>query len=328
MKKIRLAFAGLRHGHIWALHQAVLDKSDVFEVAGAWETFPESLVTAKEHGLDVRYKNFEELIADPDVDAVAIGDYYGARGKEAIAALKAGKHVISDKPLCTTLDELKIIRTLAKEKDLAVGIMLDLRDNANFTAALSLVKEGAVGKVNNIMFGAQHPLMYGTRPMWYFEEGKHGGVINDIAIHGIDLARILTGSDVKTVNGARCWNFYAKEVPAFKDSAQFMVEMADGAGVMADVSYAAPNSCGFGMPSYWRFQICGDKGTVVFDYASDGVMLYKDGNADGQKIEKKAPECTYLDCFAADVSGEKRYTDGYLDATEQTLTIQRYADAQ
>ena len=67
--------------------------------------------------------------------------------------------------------------------------------------------------------------MYGRRPDWYFEKGKHGGVINDLAIHGIDLVRLFTDSDVEQVLSARSWNFYANEEPAFLDSAQFMLKM-------------------------------------------------------------------------------------------------------
>ena len=104
--------------------------------------------------------------------------------------------------------------------------------------------------------------MYGKRPGWYFEEGKHGGTINDIAIHGIDLLRYLTGSGVKVINAARTWNAFAKSAPAFCDSAQFMVTLENGAGVIADVSYSSPDSFGYLMPTYWQFCVWCDRELV------------------------------------------------------------------
>ena len=54
--------------------------------------------------------------------------------------------------------------------------------------------------------------------MWYFEEGKHGGTINDIAIHGIDLLRFITGKEFTKVNFAKTWNAFADKEPEFKES--------------------------------------------------------------------------------------------------------------
>lgn len=60
--------------------------------------------------------SYDDILRDDAVEAVAIGDYYGVRGKLISAALKAGKHIICDKPICTDLAELETIETLAKEK--------------------------------------------------------------------------------------------------------------------------------------------------------------------------------------------------------------------
>ncbi len=68
------------------------------------------------------------------------------------------------------------------------------------------------------------------------EEGKHGGTINDIAVHALDLIPWITGHKFKRIVAARCWNALAKRCPHFKDAAQLMLEMDNGAGVMGDVS--------------------------------------------------------------------------------------------
>lgn len=259
---LNLAFAGFRHGHINGLYTQAMAHPDV-NVVAAFEENPAARKAAEDAiGVKFTHDCYDCLLKDPSIDAVAIGDYYGIRGERAIRALKAGKHVIADKPLCTRLPELDEIEKLAREKDLKVGCMLDLRLSPWVEPVREFILGGKLGEVHNICFTAQHPLNWGIRPGWYFEDDKHGGTINDIGIHGIDLIPYLTGLSFKRTVAAREWNAYAPLAPKFMDSAMFMAELSNGGGVMADVSYAAPSSCGFSLPQYWRFTIWGTKGVL------------------------------------------------------------------
>lgn len=325
---IKLAFAGFRHGHIYSLYNSALARNDI-EIVGAWEENSEARAEAEAKGVSFTHSSLEDLLASSGADAVAVGDCYGLRGKIAIAALKAGKHLISDKPLCTSLEELAEIRTLAEEKKLAVGIMLDLRDYENIVTAKAAIDGGLIGKINNIGFEGQHPLCYGSRPGWYFEPGMQGGTINDIAIHGIDLVRLFTESDLETIHAAVTWNFYAKEVPHFNDSAQFLIRMISGAGVMADVSYAAPTTQGYSHSAYWHFRIWGDKGMIEFNAASSGVKAWLDGEKEPRVLPPVKVTETYLDRFVSSVTDpalRAEITRDMLDSAEQTLVIQAHAD--
>jgi predicted dehydrogenase len=117
---MNIAFAGFRHSHIYALYNMVLKNSDV-EINGAWEDDKESQLTAKEnYGVEFTYNTYDQLLSDKKIDIVAIGNYYGVRGRMIIKALKSGKHVITDKPLCTSLEELDEIEKLVKETGLKV----------------------------------------------------------------------------------------------------------------------------------------------------------------------------------------------------------------
>ena len=325
---IKLAFAGFRHGHIYSLYNSALARNDI-EIVGAWEENSEARAEAEAKGVSFTHSSLEDLLASSGADAVAIGDCYGLRGKIAISALKAGKHLISDKPLCTSLEEMALIRSLCEEKNLAVGIMLDLRDYENIVTAKAAIDGGLIGKINNIGFEGQHPLCYGSRPGWYFEPGMQGGTINDIAIHGIDLVRLFTGSDLETIHAAVTWNFYAKEVPHFNDSAQFLIRMTSGAGVMADVSYAAPSTLGYAHSAYWHFRIWGEKGMLEFNANTAGVKAWLDGEKEPRILDPITVKETYLDRFVSAVnvpSLRKEITRDMLDSAEQTLVIQAQAD--
>lgn len=269
---MRLAFAGLRHGHIFGLYDAAVKHPDV-TIAGAWEE-DEAARAAAMARMDVPfYDSFDALLADETVDAVAVGDYYGIRRDRIVRALKAGKSVICDKPLCVSQLELDEIESLSLEKRLRVQCMLDLRYDPAVNLARRLVREGRLGVIHAVDFTGQHPLSYGVRPMWYFEAGKHGGTINDIAIHGIDAIRYITGAEFVRPVAAREWNAFAVKAPDFKDCAQFMAEFESGMGVAADVSYAAQTATAFSMPSYWRFNFWGDAGALEFRVGEPRVTL-------------------------------------------------------
>ena len=283
---MKIAFAGLRHGHIFVLYN-MAKENPLYEITGAFEENAEAKAAAEAQGVLCNYVNYEALLADPQVEAVALGGCYADRGGMAIAALKAGKHVIADKPLCTDLNELDTIERLAKEKGLQVSCMFTMRFEKKIRALKALFESGKLGDINNVYFGGQHPLQYGRRPMWYFEDGKHGGVINDIAIHGIDALAYAFGLQTDKVLAARTWNKFAAEQPNFKESGQIMLTAKNGAGIMADVSYAIPDGVEFTLPYYWQFYVWGTKGTIRFSLNDEKAYYYLAGEKEPKELEEK-----------------------------------------
>ncbi len=320
---MNIAFAGFRHGHIYGLYRRAKEMSGI-SVIGAWEQDEQTRIAAQKTVSEPFYESYDALLADEKVDAVAIGDYYGVRGKLIIKALEAGKHVIADKPLCTSLEELQTIHKLAAQKQLRVDCMLDLRYDGAIRTAKDLISDGRIGTVHAMAFTGQHPLNYGVRPMWYFEEGKHGGVINDIAIHGIDALRYMTSLEYVRTVCAREWNAYAKEAPAFKDCAQFMAEYEGGAGVIADVSYAAQSKTAGKMPSYWRFTIWGEKGSIELRFGDDTIKFVDQQSDDVEIIPcKKVSEC-WLDDFVKPF--DEDFLLDILTSAEASLRVQQAAE--
>ena len=320
---MNIAFAGFRHSHILGLYDYAV-KSDKVNITGCFE---EEIEKAKEsvlktRNIDFKYFSYEELLEDKNIEAVAIGDYYAKRGKMVIEALKKGKHVICDKPVCTDLSELETIEKLSRDKNLQVCCMLDLRYMPQVVKVKELIKSGYIGEICNVTFTGQHHLDYGNRPSWYFEEGKHGGTINDIAIHGVDLVRFITGKNLSKVNCAKVWNAFADKEPEFKDCGQFMAEM-DDISVMADVSYAAPKCAG--MPTYWDFYFWGKDGMINFKYNDKLIRIYKQ-NEEIIECDESCP--TYLDDFISEINGVSTImkTDDILNSQKQTLILQKFAE--
>jgi len=323
---MKIAFCGFRHGHINGLYKMASESKD-WTVTGVWEENAEAKAAAQAFVTDRFYDSYEALLAD-DAEIIAVGDYYGIRGQRIIQALKAGKHVITDKPVCTSLSELDEIERLSKEKKLCVSCMLDLRYDPAVRLARDLVRNDEIGQIHAVNFTGQHPLNYGTRPMWYFEEGKHGGTFNDILIHGIDAVKMITGLGKITTIAARQWNAFAKERKQFLDSAQLIAAYENGAGLLADVSYSAPSGVGFRLPNYWRFSLFGERGMIEFKVGSGKLLLAKAG--DEEPSERTAEP--YSGNFLTDLQSEIKtgcaefVTADTLHSSRMALEIQKCAD--
>lgn len=323
---MNILFYGFRHNHILGCYHAAQVHPEI-HVLGAIEENEAARVSAQEKlETPIAPDGYEDWLCRSDLDAVAIGGVYADRGQAIIKALQHGKHVLSDKPLCTRLSELEEIRRLAQKKNLKVGCLLDLRKAPAAISAKALLSSGRLGEIKNITFTGQHYLDYQKRPSWYFEPGKHGGTINDIAIHGIDLIPYLCDHKITKLHCAKTWNGYATLHHHFDDCATFMAETDSGAGILADVSYAAPSQV-FSMSTYWNFQIWCEKGFLTFHYTDPNVTVYADGHDHPEIIPGTQPKTTILDDFLLEISQNTTFfTDSVLAASETALRIQQAAD--
>lgn len=389
--RLRIAFLGFRHGHVMGLYQAARRHPRVEVVAACGEhaetasalrhaaAAEANAPTGAGGAVHLTHASFEDVFEHVDFDAVAIGDVYARRGRLILRALEAGKHVISDKPLCTDAAELERIMTLTGTKSASpdprggedggdggiggnarlrgrgprVGCLLDLRERAAFrTMRRLIVREGAIGSVRTVNFTAQHPLLLGRRPAWYFEPGKHGGTINDIGVHALDLIPWLTGRRVVEAVAARAWNARLPRFPWFQDAAQVMLRLDNDGGALGDLSYLAPDAAGYRAAQYWRVTCHGDAGSVEANYHADVVELTRSTDPAAQRVPlDPARPGGCLDDFLDEIEGTAGPTAEFangssgagsagasgdssaplttrdvLDAARRALLVQRAAD--
>ncbi len=329
---IRFAFAGFRHGHIFALVNAVKERSGLSLVACCEEDETTRQELRASGRVEVTHDDYAAMLREVDCDVVAIGDYYARRGPMALAALRAGRHVILDKPVCTAMDELDAIARESRERGLRVGCQLDMRHNPKLVTMRRLIREGLIGEPRTVCVTGQHPLNFTTRPKWYFTPGCHGGTITDIGIHAIDLLPWLTGRGLAEVTAARAWNAKAAAAPCFKDCAQFMLRMENGGGVLGDVSYLSPDHCGYGVRQYWRLTVHGDGGVLESQNGEKTVHCALNGDPAPRDLPvDEGPYGSYLEDFLNDMAGNLSACDlttaGVLHSMRQTLIVQQAADS-
>lgn len=332
MNPLKIAIIGFRHGHIYDVLRRAQSHPGLTLTAACEEDAATRERLAQEGQVRITHASAAQLLDEADCDIVAVGDYYARRGALLIEALRRGKHVIGDKPLCVRRSELDEIENLARSGRRSVGCMLDMRDSPVYIGLKQAVQAGLIGEVTAVGVTGQHPLSLGTRPGWYFEEGKQGGTLNDIGVHAVDAIPWITGQPWARVEAARTWNSGLPQYPFFKNGAQMMLSLRNGAGVLGDVSYFAPNQLRCPLPTYWRLTIWGTAGLLEAAASSPAILRLVPGAAEPETIPLPPPRPGgYLDDVLREIRGDPADPNGLTTATvlrvaRQALLIQEAAD--
>lgn len=152
----------------------------------------------------IPYKSFDDLIAQNDIDALSICVANDAHCRMTVAALKAGKNVLCEKPMATSIEECELMVRTAEETGKFLMVGHNQRLTKAHATAKELIDKGAIGKIVTFKtnFGHKGPEMWtiDSKSNWFFDKNKAGlGVIVDLGIHKTDLIQFLTGQKISDV---------------------------------------------------------------------------------------------------------------------------------
>jgi 1,5-anhydro-D-fructose reductase (1,5-anhydro-D-mannitol-forming) len=153
---------------------------------------------ARTHGAVAALDDYTKMLADPAVEAVYIATPNGLHAEQVIAAARAGKHVLCDKPLALTVTDARRCVVECRSAGVRLGIMFQTRYHDGLAEASALVRDGGIGKVvvAEVTMSAGRNLPRG----WRTDPGLAGlGTLNNIGVHAFDLLRYLLGSEVTQV---------------------------------------------------------------------------------------------------------------------------------
>jgi predicted dehydrogenase len=225
----KLGVIGIDHGHIFGMlgnMKAQGCTCDAYWTDGPAvteakfnETFPEVAKVADRR----------RILDDPDVLMVLISAVPADRAALAIEAMEAGKDVMVDKPGCTTLEQLAALR----ECQARTGRIWSVNFSERFevpavTKAEELVFGGAIGRVVQTVGLGPHKQNLRTRPAWYFERDRFGGILCDIGSHQIDQFLHFTGSDTAEIMHAHVENTTMPDHPRFQDFGEMVLKSERG----------------------------------------------------------------------------------------------------
>ena len=211
MKTFRAAVVGT--GFIGPVHVEALRRAGV-EVAAIVGSSPEkSRGAAVRLGIDPKHASLEDVLADDSIDAVHLTTPNRFHVEQASAVLRAGKHVLCEKPLAMNSRESAKLTRLAAESGLAAGVAYNIRFYPLCHEAADRVRNGSLGEVLHVTGGyAQDWLLRETDFNWRVlaEDGGELRSVADIGTHWLDLMQFITGrrvisvcADLQTVHAKR-----------------------------------------------------------------------------------------------------------------------------
>jgi predicted dehydrogenase len=258
---VRLAIAGLRHPHIDTIIAEARVRDDVTLVGIAEPDAPIRADYAERLGVPA-VEDFHELLDKADV--VGIGAINSERAGIACAALDAGLHVIADKPLATTLSDVDAVEAAWRRSGRVLSVAFEKRFYPPTLAAEEIMHE--LGDLTIVAASAPHKLSRERRPGWMFRHRMYGGILNDLAVHDLDLFLHFTGAGKGIVNAA-AGNRANADRPEFQDYGVATVQTDDGPVGTFEVHWMSPEAADY--HGDYRMRLVGTDGTAE--------LLWKDG---------------------------------------------------
>ena len=262
---------------------------------------------AQEHNVPVAHDTYEALLNDPAVEAIYVATPHPQHAAWAEAALRAGKHVLCEKPAGMSRDQLQPVLRAAKESGRVFMEAFMYRCHPQTARVLEILRSGVIGRPVLVQgtFGFNRPYSPTTR-LWSKELG--GGGILDVGCYPVSWARLIAGC--------------AQGLP-FADPVQVLgtvnVDTRSGVDRMASAvlnfrsGLIAQVSCGICMDPEMSLRIHGEEGRIeltspyVLEYSGRTPTIHvgrAGAEAEDRSVAVERDLYTYeVDAFAAAVSG-------------------------
>jgi predicted dehydrogenase len=254
----RFAAIGLDHRHVYDLTAGLLAAGAVCAGHDPVTTDPRVLAGFRKRFPDVPAVAREILLDDPSIDFVVLSAVPRDRAGMAIEAMRRGKHVMTDKPGVTTLDQLAAVEAASRETGCIWSVVVGSLISPAVQEALRVARSGELGRLVSLTSLAPHRLNRALRPAWFFEKQAYGGIIADIGVHSIDQFMAFAGTDAPEI--AACTiGCFGTEPPGFEDFAEVTLRGGGMTGTMR-LDWFTPD----GLPDWGdgRLFLVGTEGTL------------------------------------------------------------------
>ena len=184
--------------HIDAINET--NQGTVTAVYSSRELIPADLKAA--HGTDiVPYQNLEDMLADPNVDTVSITSFPNQHKDQAIAAAKAGKNLIIEKPLALSIEDCYAIQNAVKAAGVQACVCFELRFVSQFLTTKKIIDEGLLGNIHYGEIDYYHGIgpWYGQY-RWNTTKENGGSSLLSAGCHALDALLLCMGNDVISVS--------------------------------------------------------------------------------------------------------------------------------
>lgn len=235
------AAIGLDHGHIYGMCNGLIeagaelryvyDKNEEL-VQRFCETYPQVIAAKCE----------EEILENASIKLVAGAAVPFERCALGLRVMQAGKDYFTDKTPFTTLSQLDKAKEVVKKTNKKYMVYFSERLHVETAVfAGQLIKDGAIGKVLQVIGMGPHRLNAKTRPDWFFEKEKYGGILCDIGSHQIEQYLYFAGETDATVVRSQVANYNNTEYPELEDFGDASLVGANKTTMYFRVDWFTPN---------------------------------------------------------------------------------------
>ena len=230
----------LDHGHAYGMSQALIDAGAVIKyvfdpdsekVSAFLSAFPEAKAAQSE----------EEVFSDPEASLIVSAAIPSERAALGIRAVNAGKDYFTDKPALTTLAQLADVKNAIRETGRKYMCYYSERLHSEAgTFVTQLIKAGAIGKVLQLNGLGPHRMHPETRPDWFFDKEKCGGILVDLGCHQIEQYLFYAGEEDATVTMSRTANYEHSDLGTFDDFGDCAITGKNGTTLYFRVDWFTP----------------------------------------------------------------------------------------
>ncbi|MCE9630174.1 MAG: Gfo/Idh/MocA family oxidoreductase [Planctomycetia bacterium] len=192
-------------GYGWAAtaHIAAINATTQGRVSAVYSSRPlDSAELSAKHGGTIKaYQSLDAMLADPDLHVVDITSYPSQHRDQAVAAANAKKHVILEKPMANTPEEVREILAAAEANGVKGCICFECRYSNQFQVTKALIDEGLLGRLHYGEVDYYHGIgpWYGQY-RWNTGKKEGGSALLTAGCHALDALLMLMGADVETVS--------------------------------------------------------------------------------------------------------------------------------
>jgi predicted dehydrogenase len=289
---IKFAVIGLDHYHIMGMTAAVQRGGG--QLVSVYATNPEAISDFHKRFGSVKVARSEdEILSDPSIQLVAAAPIPDQRAPLGIRVMRHGKDYLSDKPGIISLGQLAEVRAAIRETGRIYAIMYSERLEVKAAVkAGELVKAGAIGRVVQTVNLAPHQINQphsSSRPAWFWDPARYGGILCDIGSHQADQFVYYTGSTTADVTASQIANVNHPDKPGFQDFGDMMLHGDGGAGYVR-VDWFTPD--GLGTWGDGRLFLLGTEGYIELRKYVD--IAGRQGGNHLFLVDKK--QARYIDC--------------------------------
>ncbi len=272
---MRVGVMGLHYGHIGGMLSSAADAKDaeLVEIVEPDDTlYQKYTVDAK----IPRFSSLHEMLEKAKPELVLEGLDHNEKMPFVEVCADAGVHVLLDKPLCRTMEEWSRIDSAVHDSGIKLSMFYTSRYHPPFVALREAVLSGELGEIVSLI--STHPHKLGDwAPSWYFDPLVYTGTFADLAGHGVDQIRWLTGAEFVGVHAmGSSLRKHTGDRRFQTDHVQASYRMSNGSCALLTADWLTPEDS----PSFGdtRFILMGTKGSAhLRAYAADNLLIVSDG---------------------------------------------------